>query len=84
MPSLNHLCHHLCHERCFCFSGTFGRLVDKIYRQISVYEDDMYRLRNDTGMECLPYPTFDDAIASNNILSKPVERFFNETQRIVK
>ena len=59
-------------------------MVDKIYRQISVYEDDMYRLRNDTDMECLPYPTFDDVIASNNILSKPVERFFNETQRIVK
>ncbi len=32
-----------------CFQGTFGRLVDKIYRQISVYEDDMFRLKNDTG-----------------------------------
>jgi hypothetical protein len=65
-------------------TGMFGRLVDKIYRQISVYEDDMYRVRNDTGMECLPYPTFDDVIASNHILMKPVERFFNETQKVVR
>jgi len=36
--------------------------VDNIYRKISVYEDDMFRIRNDTGMECLPYPTFDDMI----------------------
>lgn len=66
------------------FAGTFGRLVDRIYRQISVYEDDMFRVRNDTSMECLPYPTFDDVFASNNILSKPVERFYNETQKVVK
>jgi len=36
------------------------------------------------SMECLPYPTFDDVISSNHILLKPVERFYNETQRIIK
>ncbi len=58
--------------------------MDKIYRQISVYEDDMYRVKNDTDMECLPYPTFDDVIKSNHILMKPVHRFYNETQAIVR
>ena len=58
--------------------------MEKIYRQISVYEDDMYRVKNDTDMECLPYPTFDDLIKSNQILMKPVHRFYNETQNIVR
>ena len=71
--------------------GTFGRQVDKIYRQISMLESNMFNVKNDTEMECFPYQTLDDVISDNpntknfkNFLMKPVEDFENYTLSIVK
>lgn len=67
--------------------GPFGRLVDKVYQKISVYEDDMYSVGNDTESECLPYPTLDDVLregGANNILVSPVRKFRAATQNLVR
>ncbi len=69
--------------------GPFGRIVDKVFKQLSLFENDLYTVRNDSDKECLPYPTLDDFIAHDkhtigNILTGPVDKFINITNTIVK
>ena len=68
--------------------GPFGRLIDKAYRKVSLFENDMFDVKNDTSMECLPSPTLNDVLSSDhyiaNVLMNPVNQFFNLTDRIMK
>ena len=67
--------------------GPFGRLIDKAYRKVSLFENDMFDVKNDTEMECLPSPTLNDVLSSDhyisNVLMNPVNQFFNLTDRIM-
>lgn len=67
--------------------GKFGRLIDQLNDQMNFYQNDMYDVKNDTSMECLPYATFHavlDEYGYKNPLMSPVHRFFNETEKLVK
>ena len=44
--------------------GPFGRMVDKVYRDVSLFENDMYDVKNDTDTECVPYAGLDDVLNS--------------------
>ena len=44
--------------------GPFGRMVDKVYRDVSLFENDMYDVKNDTDTECVPYAGLDDVLSS--------------------
>ena len=69
--------------------GAFGRTLDKILTKLSVYEDDMRRVREYGEKDCLPFATFQDVLRENmdkraNILTHPIYLFFNKTEEIMK
>ena len=68
--------------------GPFGRMVDKVYKQVSLFENDEYDVKNDTSNECLPYPTLDDVLTENphlsNVLINPVNKFYNLTRTVIR
>jgi len=69
--------------------GAFGRTLDKIFSKISVYEDDMRRVKEYGEQECLPFATFDDVLRENmdsraNILMNPINHFFNQTEELMR
>jgi hypothetical protein len=67
--------------------GRMGRLIDNILDKIDFYDADREDVTNDTMNECLTYTSFSDVIGESgysNILMKPVDKFFNETEKIVK
>ena len=54
-----------------------------MYRKISVYEDEVYTIQNDTENECFPdLPTFGDI--PNNPLINPVKKFANHVLGFLK
>lgn len=60
---------------------------DDFFSRLDFYEGDMYDVKNDTDMECLPYTSFADMMSDKgytNILMKPVDRFFNKTEELVR
>merc|ERR1719422_2151092 len=69
--------------------GAFGRTLDKILTKLSVYEDDMRRVREYGEKDCLPFATFQDVLQENmderaNILMNPIYHFFNKTEELMK
>ena len=69
--------------------GAFGRTLDKILTQFSVYEDDMRRVREYGERDCLPFATFQDVLRENmderaNILMNPIYHFFNKTEELMR
>ena len=69
--------------------GAFGRTLDKILTKVTVYEDDMRRVREYGEKDCLPFATFQDVLKENmdrraNILMNPINHFFNKTEEIMK
>ncbi len=67
--------------------GTMGRMIDRVLDRIDFYDVDKHDVKNDTSKECLPYTSFSDAMTESgysSILMKPVDEFFNETEKIVK
>ena len=47
----------------------------------------MGNVKEDTGMECLPYTSFSDMMSDRgytNFLMRPVTRFFNKTEELVR
>ena len=69
--------------------GPFGRQLDKLYRKVSLFENDKDDVVKDTELECLPLATIDDVLHSNNghhlsnVLMQPVDKFFNMTDIII-
>ena len=69
--------------------GAFGRVLDKIFSKMSLYEDDMRRVREYGEQECLPFATFNDVLQENmdrraNILMNPINHFFNQTEELMR
>jgi len=69
--------------------GAFGRVLDKIFSKVSLYEDDMRRVKEYGEQECLPFATFNDVLKENmdkraNILMNPIHNFFNRTEELIR
>ena len=71
--------------------GPFGRMIESVYRKVSLFETDVDIVRNDTNMECFPYTKLEDIIHDNqnfqhlpNFLNKPVENFRNIADSLLK
>ena len=69
--------------------GAFGRVLDEILGKVSLYEDDMQRVKDHGELECLPFATFKDVLRENmdkraNILMNPIHHFFNKTEELLK
>ena len=67
--------------------GPFGRQLNKLYRKVSLFENDKDDVVKDTELECLPWPNLDDVFYSGkdqNILMVPVDKFFNITDIIIR
>merc|ERR1712098_185109 len=64
--------------------GTFGRALDKVLNKVSMYEEDMSRVKSYGERECVPFATFNDVLRDNmdsraNLLMNPIYSFFNQT-----
>ena len=71
--------------------GAFGRTLDKILTKISIYEDDMRRVKEYGERDCLPFATFQDVLRENmdwsertNLLMNPIYNFFNQTEELMQ
>eukprot|EP00092_Neocalanus_flemingeri_P001559 GFUD01001661.1.p1 GENE.GFUD01001661.1~~GFUD01001661.1.p1 ORF type:complete len:1153 (-),score=202.90 GFUD01001661.1:50-3508(-) len=69
--------------------GAFGRVLDKIFSKMALYEDDMRRVKEYGEQECLPFATFNDVLKENmdkraNILMNPINHFFNKTEELMR
>jgi hypothetical protein len=69
--------------------GAFGRVLDRIFSKVSLYEDDMRRMKEYGEQECLPFSTFNDVLKENmdrraNILMNPINSFFNKTEELMR
>ena len=51
--------------------GKYGVMLDKIFQDVSLFENDMYDVKNDTDKECVPFAGLDDVLnTEGNHLSK--------------
>ncbi|XP_040574191.1 uncharacterized protein [Lepeophtheirus salmonis] len=64
--------------------GVFGRILESVLTNFNDYEQNLKRVKGDAYDECLPYATFDEVLAESNILVNPVNKFFNETEKVLK
>ncbi|CAB4069316.1 unnamed protein product [Lepeophtheirus salmonis] len=64
--------------------GVFGRILESVLSNFNDYEQNLKRVKGDAYDECLPYATFDEVLAESNILVNPVNKFFNETEKVLK
>jgi len=63
--------------------GKIGKMIDQVYRKLSLYEDDVYTIQNDTQNECFPdLPTLSDV--PNNPLINPVKKFVDAALKVLK
>lgn len=69
--------------------GTFGRALDTVLSKVSMYEEDMDKVKSYGEKECVPFATFNDVLRDNmdsraNLLMSPIYSFFNQTQELVQ
>ena len=50
--------------------GPFGRMVDKVYKDVSFFENDREDVKSDTDLECVPYAGLDDVLNSGSHIGK--------------
>ena len=58
--------------------GKYGVMLDKIEQDVSIFENDMYGVKNDTELECVPFAGIDDVLnTEGSRLSKDFGIFFD-------
>lgn len=68
--------------------GPMGRMIDKVFRDIELFDSDEKKVKSDTDDECLPFATLNDVLRDHhnpiaNVLLGPVNNFYNLTHKVL-
>ena len=69
--------------------GSFGRILDDILSKISIFDNDLEKVKEDAEYDCIPFATFGDVISDaldekKNILLPFIHDYFEAAEKVLK